>query len=107
MDIHRSATVREKAFALVKEAVQELNEELEYDSLRSVTAATPIYGGDDGIDSLSLVSLIVSIEERTEPVFGRHIALADQKAMSMRNSPYRTAGALAEFIVERAGTSDA
>lgn len=93
---------RKKAFTLVMEAIEELNEELEYDTLRVVTDQTPIYGGDEGIDSLSLVTLIVNIEERTEAAFGRRIALADQRAMSMRNSPYRSAGALADFIVARA-----
>ncbi|MFQ5467052.1 MAG: acyl carrier protein [Kiloniellaceae bacterium] len=99
--------MRARAFALVKDAVEELNEELEYDSLGSVTDDTPIYGGDDGIDSLSLVTLVVGLEERSEAAFGRRLALADQKAMSMRNSPYRTAGALADFIVERLNASAA
>jgi len=98
--------VREKAFTLVKDAIAELNEELEYDTLREVGEDTPIYGGDEGIDSLSLVTLIVNLEERSESAFGRRLALADQKAMSMRNSPYRTAGALADFIVARLGEAD-
>ncbi len=99
--------MRDKAFAIVKQAIEELNQELEYDNLRHVTEDTPIYGGDDGIDSLSLVSLIVGIEERTESALGRRVALADQRAMSMRNSPYRTAGALVDFIMERAGAVNA
>jgi len=98
--------VRDKAFSLVKEAVEELNEELDYDTLRDVTDDTPIYGGDDGIDSLSLVTLVVNLEEQSERAFGRRLSLADQKAMSMRNSPYRSAGSLADFIVARLGAAD-
>lgn len=93
--------MREEAFSLVKAAIEELNEELHYDSLRGVTEETPIYGGDDGIDSLSLVELVVSLERQVEETFGRRISLADQKAVSMRHSPYRTAGSLADLIAAR------
>ena len=93
--------MRERAFALVRTAVEELNEELEYESLDDVKDETPIFGGPDGIDSLSLVRLVVSLEGEIEREFGKHVVLADEKAMSMRNSPYRTVGALVEFITAR------
>ena len=93
--------MREEAFSLVKAAIEDLNEELDYDSLRRVTEETPIYGGDDGIDSLSLVALVVGLEQEVEKAFGRRVSLADQKAVSMRHSPYRTAGSLADHIAAR------
>ncbi len=99
--------MREEAFALVNTAIEELNEELDYDSLRDVTDDTPIYGGDDSIDSLSLVTLVVRLEEQVEKAFGRRVSLADQKAVSMRHSPYRTAGSFADFIVSRLGDGHA
>ena len=99
--------MREKAFALVKDAIVELNEVLEYDSLRDVSDDTPVFGGEEGIDSLSLVTLVTDLEQRSEAAFGRRLRLADPKAMSARNSPYRTAGSLADFIVERLGEHDA
>lgn len=91
--------MREKAFDLVKIAVEELNEELEYDSLKNISDATPIFGGEEGIDSLSLVRLVVELEGTVEQQFGVHVALADEKAMSMRNSPYRSVGAMVDLIV--------
>ena len=93
--------MREEAFFLVKAAIEELNEELDYDSLRDVTEATPLYGGDDSIDSLSLVALVVGLEQQVEKAFGKRISLADQKAVSMRHSPYRTAGSLVDLISAR------
>jgi acyl carrier protein len=93
--------MREQAFALVKAAIEELNEELEYDTLENVSEDTPVYGGDDGIDSLSLVRLVVDLEHQVEESFGKRVTLADEKAMSMRNSPYRSAGALTDFILAR------
>lgn len=93
--------MREETFSLVKAAIEELNEELDYDTLRGVTEETPIYGGDDGIDSLSLVALVVGLEREVEKAFGKRILLADQKAVSMRHSPYRTAGSLTDLIAAR------
>ena len=93
----------EKVFRLVKQAVDNLNEELQYNSLDDVTYATAIFGGEDGIDSLSLVTLVVGLEGDVEREFGKKVLLADEKAMSQRNSPYRTVGALVDFISERLG----
>lgn len=93
--------MRDQVFTVVQAAIAELNEELEYEELREVSDDTIIYDGGDGIDSLSLVRLIVSLEERCGEEFGRRLTLADERAMSLRRSPYRSAGALTEFIVER------
>jgi acyl carrier protein len=93
--------MRSTTFDLVRTAIGELNEELAYDSLNVVTESTSLYGGEDGLDSLSLVSLIVDIEGRVSDTFGRVVVLADEKAMSERNSPYRSVGTLVDFIVGR------
>ena len=93
--------MHDTVFALVRAAISDLNEELLYDSLENVTADTPVFGGPDSIDSLSLVSLVVDLESRVADELGTQVVLSDEKAMSARNSPYRTAGALTEFILAR------
>ena len=93
--------MRDLAFEIVRQAIDELNEELEYESLRDVNDETPVFGGDDGIDSLSLVSLVVDLEREVEAQFGKRVVLTDEKAMSMRNSPYRSAGTLADLIAAK------
>ena len=90
---------REEIFELVKEAIQDLNEDLEYATLDYVQNQTPIYGGEDSIDSLSLVRLLVNIEKSFEKKFNLPIILANEKAMSWKNSPYQSVGALVEFIL--------
>lgn len=97
--------MRERIFAVVSTCIGDLNEELEYESLRNVTEATPLFGGADGVDSLSLVALVTALECELETAFGKRVVLADERAMSMRNSPFRTAGALTDLIVERLGAS--
>lgn len=94
---------REDVFRLVATAIHDLNEELEYPSLNHVTEDTPLFGGEHSIDSLSLVRLLVDLEARVAETTGIPISLADEKAMSWRKSPYRTAGALVDFIIIKAG----
>ena len=76
-------------------------DELGYEHLREPDADTPLYGGEAGIDSLSLVRVIVALEAATQKRFGRRVTLADERAMSLRNSPFRTAGSLARLLAER------
>jgi len=84
---------------LVVEALEELNEELDYDYLKNVTDETEIFGGDDALDSLSLVRLVTAVEISVNEEFDSNVLLASEKAMSMRNSPYRNVAALTEFII--------
>ena len=93
--------MRNKIFSLVEAAISELNEELQYDSLANVNEETVIFGGGDGIDSLSLAALVVGLEIDVEQEFGRQVLLADERAMSMHNSPYRTVGSMSDLILAR------
>jgi len=86
--------------ALICEAIVELNDELDYDHLRKPVDGTAIFDGEDALDSLSLVSLIVDIEARIEDSFATEVVLASEKAMSMKNSPYRSVASLTEFALQ-------
>jgi acyl carrier protein len=90
--------VREKIFEIVKTSISNLNEELCYESLNDVSDATPIYGGAEGIDSLSLVMLVSEVEGEVNDEFDASVLLASEKAMSMKNSPYNSVGAFVAFI---------
>lgn len=93
--------MKNQVIEVIAEAVADLNEELQYDSLKQIKDDTPLFGGDEGIDSLSLVRLVLDIEQRVDKRFNKVVSLADDRAMSQRRSPYRNVGALADFIVER------
>lgn len=98
---------REQILSIISDAITDLNDELDYDHLRSISATTPIFDGDDSLDSLSLVSLIVDIEARVEDSFATELVLASEKAMSMKNSPYRNVAALADFVLEELANTQA
>ena len=93
--------MKDKIMAILAEAIKDLNEELQYESLKNIDANTGIFGDDDGIDSLSLAFLISQVEIKIDEELGQQVILADEKAMSMQNSPYRTVGSLVDFIVKR------
>jgi acyl carrier protein len=97
----------EQVLKLVLATFRQEAADLGYDQLRDANADTALFGGEAGVDSLSLVRLVAAVERAAESQFGRRIVLADERAMSMRNSPFRTAGTLAHLLQQRLGTVDA
>ena len=57
-----------------------------------------LFGSGGNLDSLGLVSLLVIIEQNIEEEFDTNITIADEKAMSQKNSPFRTVSALIDYI---------
>jgi acyl carrier protein len=47
------------------------------------------------------VNFIVTIEQALEDHFDICVTLADEKAMSLKNSPFRTVETLGEYICKR------
>ncbi len=68
---------------------------------------TRLIGGNSPLDSISLVSLIIEIEQHISDRFDATIALTDDRAMSERHSPFRTVGTLASLIVQRLAEASA
>jgi hypothetical protein len=47
---------------------------------------------------MRLVSLIVAIEREIEDTFGVAVTLADERALSMKASPFRSIQSLADYV---------
>jgi acyl carrier protein len=60
---------------------------------------TPLIGQNSVLDSLGLVTLIVDLEQRMDEEFGICVTLADDRAMSQRNSPFRSVASLTDYIL--------
>lgn len=58
----------------------------------------PLYGMEASLDSLDLVTLILMCEEAILKRYGKKIVLANDRALSLKNSPFKTAGSLAAYI---------
>lgn len=87
--------------ALVLESVQLLAEDFELDTLKAPNCDSTLYGEGGTLDSMALVNLIADVEEAVAEKYSASIALADEKAMSAKNSPYRSVASLAEAVIER------
>lgn len=96
-----SISIDQPPMEVVRAVLAELAEDLGYAQLNDATPDTPLFGGDDGIDSLSLVHVVAGVERAAHRTYGRSIVLADERAMSRRTSPFRTAGTLAALLEER------
>jgi len=83
---------------LIVETLQDLEEELELNKIDTFNYSTVLFGKNGLLDSMGLVTLITDLEEKIEEAFSLSIVLANEKAMSKTNSPFRTVLSLAEYI---------
>lgn len=84
--------------------------DLVVESLREVIAQTgqpvpaelgeeaALVGRNAVLDSLGMVTLIIDLEQHLEEKFGYTLTLANDRAMSQKNSPFRTVATLTDYI---------
>lgn len=92
---------REKIEKVIHRAIDDFNQIVGDRGRIQKDNHTLLFGDGGGLDSLGLVNLIVTIEEQIEDAFDVTINLADEKAMSRKNSPFRTIDALCDYVTER------
>ncbi|MDI6046666.1 hypothetical protein [Flavobacterium yafengii] len=90
---------------LVLKTLKDYLEENELEVYLSEDEDAKLFGGDGILDSLGLVSFIVSVEEAIEDEFNISIILADEKAMSRRTSPFGRISYLIDYIYDVIQTS--
>jgi acyl carrier protein len=90
--------MRERVQEIVRGAVAEAAAESGADALKAPGSQTPLFGGAGALDSMALVTLIADLEERLAEAFDTPVVLADERAMSRSRSPFRTVGALEDYI---------
>jgi acyl carrier protein len=86
------------ALQLIFDTIDEMNLDLEPSEKIEKKENTVIFGIDSALDSIGLVNFITIIEQKIEEETGRFITIADERAMSMENSPFKTVGTLKEYI---------
>jgi acyl carrier protein len=88
----------ENIIAAIYRAVDWINGELPPDRQLIKAPETRLLGSQSVLDSMHLVSLIVAIEREVEDGFGVALTLADERALSMKASPFRSIRSLADYI---------
>ena len=87
-----------KIIQAIFDAIDELNDQFQKEQRLAKATDTVLFGETGKLDSLGLVNLIIATEQRLEEIFNVSLTLADEKAMSQKNSPFRTVGTLAQYI---------
>ena len=87
--------------ALVIKTVTSLSEDFEIKMAALLEGKSPLYGNNGPLDSLALVNLISDLEDLVSEEYDSIITLADEKAMSARNSPFLTIQTLSQAVIDR------
>lgn len=80
-------------------AVEEINQQLPPEGQLGKSLDTHLLDKSGPLDSMKLVSLVVTIEQNIEEKYGISLILADEKSMSQENNPFQTIRTLADYIV--------
>jgi len=89
---------RQDILQAIYNSIDEINETLPKSRQLIKEESTPIFGADGNLDSLALVNFIVCTEDYLADEFDVDVTLADEKAMSQHNSPFRSVSAFADYI---------
>jgi acyl carrier protein len=84
--------------SLVVSSLRDVLSQRNESSLDSVGESTYLIGRGSVLDSLGLVTLIVDVEQRLDQEYGVSLTLADDQAMSRRNSPFRSVQSMSDYI---------
>jgi len=92
-------TARNKILKGIYVAIDEINEQLPEDQNLEKSLETVLLGSSGKLESVNLVNLLVAIEENIEETFGIPISITDERAVSEKNSPFRTVETLCNFML--------
>jgi acyl carrier protein len=88
----------ENILAAIYRALDWINAESPPDRQLDKAPETRLLGSESVLDSMHLVTLIIAIEREVEEAFGVALTLADERALSMKASPFRSIQSLADYI---------
>lgn len=83
---------------LIYQAIEELNITRDTAPIEK-SEKTALYGKESPLDSVDLVNLLIAIEELLEDEFEIEFTIANEKAMSLKNSPFKSVASLTDYLV--------
>ena len=98
-----------QALDALYEVIDEINLELRGDQQLAKSPETRLFGGDDGLDSIDLVRLVVLYEQAVSDATGKTISISDDRAMSNAHSHFSTVERLVAYtltLLEEASVAD-
>ena len=92
--------MKEQIANILKEAIEELNEQLDEDEKVIYGDETRFIGSQACIDSITFVTFITIIEELIEDKLDKTVHLVNEKAFSSKRSPFYSIATITEYIEE-------
>lgn len=90
--------MKEIVLRFIYEAIDETNEMLDEDHQIVKHLDTKLYGSGSHLDSIELVNLIVSMEQKIEEFYQKEITLADERIMQMNQNPFSTIARFVDYV---------
>ena len=87
-----------KVTELILDAIKDYNDQVNDEKKLPISSDIELFSREGLLDSLGLVNIIICIEERIEEYIGESITIADEKAMSQKNSPFKSVKTLAKYL---------
>jgi hypothetical protein len=87
-----------KTIELLFNVIDSINEDLEEGQKLTKSPETIIFGHNSVLDSMGLINFITLTEEKIEEVTGKYVSIADERAMSMSENPFKTINSLSNYI---------
>ena len=88
----------EKIIQIIFSAVDEVNQLLPKEQLIEKSVDAILFDTSSNLDSLGLINLIVTVEQKIEDELDAVISLADERTMEQENNPFKTIRSLSEYI---------
>ena len=89
---------KEIATNLIFEGIKDYNTQVNKKNQLPISIELELFSENGVLDSLGLVNLIMSIEEQFEDYLDTSIVIADEKAMSQKNSPFQSVQSMADYL---------
>lgn len=83
---------------IIRIIISEVNSIID-DPVEDMNKDAVLFGEGGLLDSMGLVSMLVAVEQDVDDEYDIQITIADAKAMSQRNSPFRTVETLSDYII--------
>jgi acyl carrier protein len=95
---------RRQVLEAIYDVIDELNESRPPSERIARAEDAMLFGSVGPLDSLGLVNLIVSLEQRLTDQVGSDVTLVDEDTLARQDQVFRTVGTLAGFVEDRLAT---
>jgi len=90
--------IKDQILDIIFKAINEVNLQLDKDSQIQKSGKTIIYTEGEKLDSLTILNLLVEIEQQVEIFFSKQVILAGESIISESENPLSSVDHLADYI---------